>query len=157
MRLVYVPMFFTLLLSVCCPVLAHDNPPTDFLITPEQIVKVYDGDTFYVNLPYLPSVFGEELPIRARTFDTPEMRSRCESDQAKEQEKALALKAKERVEEILYSATLIRLNYPEKGSFFRVVATVTVDGDSLGDILISEGLAIAYEDRDSMSWCALSM
>ena len=41
-----------------------------------EIVRVYDGDTFYINIPAWPSIVGENIAIRIYGIDTPEIRTR---------------------------------------------------------------------------------
>ena len=45
-----------------------------FSLTPDQIVEVYDGDTFKVDLPGMHALFGDDLSIRVLGIDTPEMK-----------------------------------------------------------------------------------
>jgi endonuclease YncB( thermonuclease family) len=45
-----------------------------FTLTPDQIVEVYDGDTFKVDLPGMHALFGDNLSIRLLGIDTPEMK-----------------------------------------------------------------------------------
>ena len=60
-----------------------------FTLTPDQIVEVYDGDTFKVDLPGMHALFGDDLSIRVLGIDTPEMKGT--SDEVK----ALAMQARE--------------------------------------------------------------
>ena len=42
-------------------------------ITDFEIVKVRDGDTFVINVKNIPDVFGDEIAVRIRGIDTPEL------------------------------------------------------------------------------------
>ena len=63
------------------------NKENIFILSPKQIVEVYDGDTFKIDLPSQHPLFGDDLSIRVFGIDTPEMRGT--SDEVK----ALAYKA----------------------------------------------------------------
>ena len=110
-----------------------------FEITPEQVVEVYDGDTFKIDLPGLHPLFGDKLSIRVKGIDTPEIRGT--SDEVK----ALAVQARELTENTLKGAERIELRNPERGKYFRVVAEVWVDGKALAVMLKEKGLAKDYD------------
>jgi endonuclease YncB( thermonuclease family) len=114
------------------------NKENLFILSPKQIVEVYDGDTFKIDLPSQHPLFGDDLAIRVFGIDTPEMRGT--SDEVK----ALAYKAKNRTQELLSDAKTIELKNPQRGKYFRVAAEVWIDGESLGEKLKSEGLAKEY-------------
>ena len=109
-----------------------------FILTPDQIAEVYDGDTFKINLPQQVPIFGDKLSIRLAGVDTPEMKGT--SDEVK----ALAYKAKNRTQELLSDAKTIELKNPQRDKYFRVLAEVWIDGESLGEKLKSESLAKDY-------------
>ena len=110
-----------------------------FTITSDQVVEVYDGDTFKINLPTQHPIFGDELSIRLAGVDTPEMKGT--SDEVK----ALAIQARGIAENALKGADKIELLNPQRGKFFRVVAEVWIDGKSLADMLKAKGLAKDYD------------
>jgi len=108
-------------------------------LTPVQVVKVYDGDTFFVHLPGIHEIFGNNISIRVKGIDTPEMRGT--SDEIK----ALATKARKLTERTLKEGKRIQLRNPERGKYFRIVAEVWVDGKALADILKAKELAQDYD------------
>ena len=108
------------------------NKENIFILSPKQIVEVYDGDTFKIDLPSQHPLFGDDLAIRVFGIDTPEMRGT--SDEVK----ALAYKAKNRTQELLSDAKTIELKNPQRGKYFRVAAEVWIDGESLGEKLKDE-------------------
>ena len=110
-----------------------------FTLTPDQIIEVYDGDTFKVDLPGMHALFGDDLSIRVLDIDTPEMKGT--SDEVK----ALAMQAREVTEKALLGGTKIELRNAQRGKYFRVVAEVWIDGESLADTLKAEGLAKDYD------------
>ena len=110
-----------------------------FTLSPDQIVEVYDGDTFKIDLPSQHPLFGDDISVRVLGIDTPELRGT--SDEVK----ALAYKAKNRTQELLSDAKTIELKNPQRDKYFRVLAEVWIDGESLGEKLKSDGLAKDYD------------
>ena len=110
-----------------------------FTLSPDQIVEVYDGDTFKIDLPSQHPLFGDDISVRVLGIDTPELRGT--SDEVK----ALAYKAKNRAQELLSDAKTIELKNPQRDKYFRILAEVRIDGESLGEMLKSEGLAKDYD------------
>lgn len=110
-----------------------------FILTPDQIAEVYDGDTFKINLPEQIPIFGDKLSIRLAGVDTPEMKGT--SDEVK----ALAKQARELTEKALQNADQIELRNPQRGKYFRIVSDVWIDGQSLADMLKAKGLAKDYD------------
>lgn len=110
-----------------------------FILTPDQIAEVYDGDTFKINLPQQVPIFGDKLSIRLAGVDTPEMKG------TSEKVKALAKQARELTEKALQNADQIELRNPQRGKYFRIVSEVWIDGQSLADMLKAKGLAKDYD------------
>ena len=108
-------------------------------INPGQVVDVYDGDTFKVDLEGVHPLFGDNLPIRVKGIDTPEIRGT--SDELK----ALAIEARNLTESMLKGAKKIELRNPERGKYFRIVAEVWIDGNALAVMLKDKGLAKDYD------------
>jgi len=104
-----------------------------------KVVRVYDGDTFYVNIDKVHSLFGDELGIRIAGIDTAEIRG------GTAESKALALKAKDFTNDLLNKAKRVDLEKCVRGKFFRIVCTVLLDGKSLGDELLKANLAKVYD------------
>ena len=111
-------------------------------------VSNYDGDTIKFDLPGLHPIIGNKINIRVNGIDTPEIRGKCE------QEKYSAEQAREMVADILKDAEKIDLKNMGRGKYFRIVADVFVDGESLADILIETGMAIRYNGgKKTHNWC----
>jgi endonuclease YncB( thermonuclease family) len=137
--LAVIPTYFFLKQSEVS-VIEQSRTPSGLLeIKPEQVVEVYDGDTFKIDLPEVHPLFGKRLPIRLKGIDTPEMRG------TSEEIKVLAEQARELTERALKSAKAIELRNPERGKYFRIVAEVWVDGKPLAELLKEEGLAKDYD------------
>ena len=114
----------------------------------DEIINVYDGDTFRVDIYSYPPILGKNISIRVNGIDTPEIRGSCEN------EKSLAKKAKNHTKNALMKAKKIQLTNIQRGKYFRIVADVMLDGTSLGDELISKKLAVAYfGGKKSWDWC----
>ncbi len=112
-----------------------------------SVVRVYDGDTFFVDIAGVPAVFGDDIGIRVRGIDTPEIRGKCE------QEKRLAYIARDFVIELFENATVVDLVNVERGKYFRILASVMVDNVSLASLLLDRGLAVVYDGGTKQSWC----
>ena len=108
-------------------------------ITGKQVVEVYDGDTFKIDLIGVHPLFGDDLPIRVKGIDTPELRGTTD------EVKALAEQARELTENTLKGAKKIELRSPQRGKYFRIVAEVWVDGKALDSMLKEKGLAKDYD------------
>lgn len=100
-------------------------------------------------------MFGNRLPIRLINIDTPELRSRCKTEELKDEEKRLGRLARDFVIEKLTAAEEIRIINLERGSFFRVVADVFVDGVWLNQQLVESGHAVPAFDGKSVDWCEI--
>ena len=114
----------------------------------EKYISAYDGDTFRVDVAEIHPLIGRNMPIRLRGVETPEIRGKCD------QEKALAIKARDFVRELLANAETIVLKNIDRGKYFRIVADVSVDGVDLGSTLIENGLGRLYDGGKKESWCA---
>jgi endonuclease YncB( thermonuclease family) len=113
----------------------------------EKYISAYDGDTFRVDVADIHPLIGRNMPIRLRGVDTPEIRGKCD------QEKALAIKARDFVRELLANAETIVLKNIDRGKYFRIVADVSVDGVDLGSTLIENGLGRLYDGGKKVGWC----
>jgi endonuclease YncB( thermonuclease family) len=110
-----------------------------FILSPDQVVSVYDGDTFKIDLPSMHPLFGDDLSIRLFGVDTPEMRGTTD------EVKALAMQAQQVTEKALRGANKIELRNPQRGKYFRIVSEVWIDGESLAEMLKAKGLAKDYD------------
>ncbi len=113
-----------------------------------EVTSIYDGDTFRANIAGYPDIIGNRIGVRINGIDTPELRGSCEK------EKMLARKAKEFSVDKLRHAKTIELRRMKRGKYFRIVADVYVDGQSLGGMLIDEELAVVYDGgHKAKDWC----
>ena len=116
-------------------------------VTVSKVISVYDGDTFRVNIDSLPPLIGKNIPVRLEGVDTPEINGKCQY------EKDLALEARDFVRSKLLNATEIKLNDLQRGKYFRIVAKVYIDGVSLEEELLQNGLAYQYNGGKKSNWC----
>ena len=116
-------------------------------VTVSKVISVYDGDTFRVNIDSLPPIVGKNIPVRLEGVDTPEINGKCQY------EKDLALEARDFVRSKLLNAAEIKLNDLQRGKYFRIVAKVYIDGVSLEEELLQNGLAYQYNGGKKSNWC----
>ena len=116
-------------------------------VTVSKVISVYDGDTFRVNIDSLPPIVGKNIPVRLEGVDTPEINGKCQY------EKDLALEARDFVRTKLSNAVEILLNDLQRGKYFRIVAKVYIDGVSLEEELLQNGLAYQYNGGKKSNWC----
>ncbi len=105
----------------------------------ERATCVIDGDTFV----------RQGLRIRAIDFDAPEIDApKCAS------EESLGQKARLRLRDLLNGGTvrIVKSGKRDEDRYGRKLRLVTVNGRSVGDILIEEGLAWPWEGRRH-DWC----
>lgn len=102
------------------------------------ITKVYDGDTLTADIDLGFKMWAKKIKLRLLGIDTPEIRTKDL------EEKALAIKARDRVRELCLDKEVIVTSHG-KGKYGRWLATVHMsqDGD-LADLIIAEGLGVPY-------------
>ena len=114
--------------------------------------RVVDGDTVDVTLDLGFSVHLKKQRCRLAGIDTPESRTR------NLEEKALGLKAKERLKELCVGS--FKIQSLGKGKYGRILAIpYTEDGQDICQMLINEGHAVEYwggtktaKVRDDGTW-----
>ena len=138
---------WVLLGAFLAPLIGLSQTSSDETVSVSRVIRVIDGDTFVVDIDEFPDLIGKQIPIRVNRIDTPELRGECDK------ERELAIKAKERVEAILSNAQTIELQQLSRGSFFRIVADVVIDGVDLGGLILNEGLATPFRPGSASPWC----
>ena len=108
-------------------------------ITDFEIVKVRDGDTFVINVKNIPDVFGEEIAVRIRGIDTPEL------NDEREDIRKISIQAKEELERLLYSGKKVILYDLGRDKYFRLLASVKVGDIDIAEYMIERGLAKEYD------------
>lgn len=105
---------------------------------PQQVV-VLDGDTIIVR--------GEH--IRIEGINAPELKGKCREENVR------ALRARSRLMELLKSST-IDIDRNGFDRYRRTLASVTVGGSAVGDVLMREGLArkwVQSYNGQQEPWC----
>lgn len=112
-----------------------------------KLISVYDGDTFTINGPKSwPSILRDGMKIRIDSIDCPEMKDKRDSI------KSLAFLAKKFTSEKLKGAKVIELKGMKRDKYFRILASVWIDGYNLGDSLKVLGLAKGYNGGSKGAW-----
>ena len=114
------------------------------------ITRVIDGDTVAVEASWLPDPLKKEISIRIYGVDTPEkgFRAQCPSEAERglvstEFTKKAILSSKQHV--------IMLRGWDKYGG--RVLGDVILDGQSLRNLLISNGYAREYYGDAKTSWC----
>ena len=118
---------------------ANNQVSTPKALENVDIISVYDGDTFKVNIPCDMDVFCEAVSVRVRGVDTPEIKGKTE------REKELAKKAKKFTQEFLKKKP-ISLTNCGRDKYFRLLCNVqNSTGADLAEALIEADLGYAYQ------------
>lgn len=105
-------------------------------VVASRLVSCFDGDTFRVDVDTWPQLFGRKIPVRVRGINCPE-RSSKDPEQS-----LIAVNAHAFTKSALLNAKQILLVNVQRGKYFRLVADVYLDGQSLSESLVSAGLAV---------------
>ena len=115
-----------------------------------NITRVIDGDTVAFEAAWLPDPLKKELSIRVFGVDTPEKGHRAQCPK----EDVMGQKATEFTKKAVVSAKkrqVILMDWDKYGG--RVLGDVILDGKSLRQGLIANGLAREYYGEAKTSWC----
>ncbi|WP_417837643.1 thermonuclease family protein [Thalassospira tepidiphila] len=122
----------------------------------DEVTSIIDGDTIRVTVNEWPPIVGERIPVRIAGINAPERRSRCDTEADKARERQLSADARIYLVERLRSAETIELRRIERGSFYRIIAEVWVDGENVGAEMLAEGHALPYQPgQGGKAWCGL--
>ncbi len=112
-----------------------------------EVVRVYDGDTIIVTVPGVPPVFGRHLRVRLRDLDAPELKGQCAEEIAAAQRARAALMA------LVRQGTHITLQRVQRDTYFRLDATLLIDGVDINALLLAQGLVRPYHGEKRQPWC----
>ena len=139
-----------ILLAVPVLALAQGKMPKNQAIYDAQIIRVSDGDTIVIAAPFLPAPLKPELAVRIFGVDTPEKghRAQCageaqRGEMASQFTKTVVSKGRQ-FQVVLYG-------WDKFGG--RVLGDIIVDGQSIRQGLIANGLAREYYGEAKQSWC----
>lgn len=142
-RLWLKPAVSILFLTVFCYLYSveYSDAITDF-----TIIKVRDGDTFIINIPNITDVFGNNIAVRIRGIDTPELNDK------REEIRKISIQAKEELEKLLTSGQKVVLYNLGRDKYFRLLASIKVGNMDVAEYLIKKGLAKSYDGGVKTSW-----
>ena len=113
-----------------------------------RFVDNYDGDTITVNIKGVHPIIGDEIRIRLKGVDTPELNSKSAC------EKEIAKKAKKLTYDFVSKAKKgPSLENCERGTFFRLLCDVLVDNKNLATYLIDQEVGVLWKQRHGHVWC----
>lgn len=114
------------------------------------ITRVKDGDTVAFEAKWLPDPLPKELAVRVFGVDTPEKghRAQCPSEDARG--KAATEFTKNAVSKAV-KRQIVLMDWDKFGG--RVLGDVILDGQSLRQMLITNGYAREYYGEAKQSWC----
>ena len=115
-----------------------------------KILRVSDGDTIVIAAPYLPAPLKPELAVRIYGVDTPEKGHRAQC--AQEDQKAQL--ASNYTKQMIAQGVKIQVTLYAWDKFGgRVLGDIIVNGQSVRNGLIANGLAREYYGEAKQSWC----
>lgn len=120
----------------------------DRTLSVQAVTKVYDGDTFTVDLANCNEpILCRDIPIRMAGIDAPEIHAKCTA------EAAMADLARTYLKRRLNSSDPVELRNVVRDKYFRLRAEVWIDGHEVGKQMLQEGLVRDYYGGARMKWC----
>lgn len=117
-------------------------------IDKRSIVGVYDGDTFFINMPECPPVLCKKIGVRINGIDSPEIRGKCE------EEKNLAVLAKTELESKIAAGSSFELKQVKREKYGRILGNFFVDGEDIAASMVGKGFARWYDGGSREGWCS---
>jgi endonuclease YncB( thermonuclease family) len=96
----------------------------------DKLVRVYDGDTIFVDIYNFHPLLGNNIGVRLRGIDTPELRNK--------KQKKRALELKYFLTDKLMSCKYIYLKNMSRGKYFRIVADVYCDDENINEYMLKQ-------------------
>ena len=140
--------FLSILLFLPLAALAAKQPQGVTYDT--QILRVSDGDTIVIAAPFLPAPLKPQLAVRIFGVDTPEKghRAQCPSEA---QRGEMASQYTKQLVQNGRQFQVILYGWDKFGG--RVLGDIIVDGQSVRQGLIANGLGREYYGDKKVSWC----
>lgn len=140
----------TILFLLPALALAQGKMPKNSAVYDAQVVRVSDGDTIVIAAPFLPAPLKPELAVRIYGVDTPEKgaRAQCKSEADR------AMLASNYTKHLIANGQKIQVvlyGWDKFGG--RVLGDIIVNGQSVRQGLIANGLAREYYGDAKKSWC----
>jgi endonuclease YncB( thermonuclease family) len=143
-------LLLTLLIAAAAlPALAQKMPKNSATYD-AKIIRVSDGDTIVISAPFLPAPLKPELAVRIYGVDTPEKGHRAQCPQENER----ALVASKFTTQAIQSHPKHQVTIYAWDKFGgRILGDILVNGQSIRQGLIANGLAREYYGDAKQSWC----
>lgn len=135
----------TLMLALISTVSAKDFGTVH--IGKRDIVDVYDGDTFFINMPSCPPVLCKRIGVRINGIDSPEINGKCP------EEKNLAALAKVKLEERILSGSVFEIRKVKREKYGRLLGDFFVDNQDIAAWMVANNLARHYNGKERQGWC----
>lgn len=103
-----------------------------------KVVSVYDGDTFFVDIPGWPAIVGKRIGVRVYGINTPEIHSKDE------ELKRAAQECKEFGTKLLTDSKSVKLKNLRRDKYFRLLADVEFDGKDYARHMLDMNYAVPY-------------
>jgi len=108
----------------------------------------YDGDTCRFDISGVHPLIGDNMPVRLRGIDTPEIKGKCDAEKRK------AIEARNLLRNLLKEAQKIDLVEVSKGKYFRFVALIEADGVDTSKVILDTKLGVPYDgEKKTHDWC----
>jgi endonuclease YncB( thermonuclease family) len=144
--------FLLLLLAtaLAVPAFAQGKMPKREATYDAQIIRVSDGDTIVIAAPFLPAPLKPELAVRIFGVDTPEKGHRAQCPK----EAQMGELASQYTKQLVSSGQKFQVTLYAWDKFGgRVLGDIIVNGQSVRQGLIANGLAREYYGEAKQSWC----
>ena len=139
-----------LLLLLAIPTIALAQKAPQGVTYDAQILRVSDGDTIVIAAPFLPQPLKPELAVRIYGVDTPEKGHRAQCP-AEAQRGEMATQYTKRLVSTGQRFQVTLYAWDKFGG--RVLGDIIVNGQSVRQGLIANGLAREYYGEAKQSWC----
>jgi len=140
-----------LLVLLAVPIMAFaQKMPKNSATYDAQVLRVSDGDTIVISAPFLPAPLKPELAVRIFGVDTPEKghRAQCPLEDQRAQ------LASQYTKQLIAQGGKIQVTLYAWDKFGgRVLGDILVNGQSVRQGLIANGLAREYYGDAKQSWC----
>lgn len=133
-----------LLAALSMPAWGEERTYGDLTAT---VISVYDGDTMTVSIFGVHPLLGEQIPVRVRGVDTPEMKDE------RPEIHALAVQARDAVRAWCPIGSTVELVGVGRDKYFRIDAKPICGGVDIAAELVRAGLAHGdYEGGTKVAW-----
>lgn len=142
-------LFLALAIAIVVPAYAQ-KMPKNAATYDAQIIGVSDGDTIVIAAPFLPAPLKPQLAVRIFGVDTPEKGHRAQCPQEAQRGEMATQFTKQMVAQG-QKFQVILYGWDKFGG--RVLGDILVNGQSVRQGLIANGLAREYYGEAKQSWC----